>query len=170
MWLKIGYFCFFSEKILFFWGPQKLICRLEKVLLVLKCPKIGRFWDLSSFGRTAANFKYFLTREKPGKSWDVLFANSEKEKKFQALAKSLLEKIILNFAQKWQKFKNTFLALKWSKMICFAWKWCHSKVQTILNSFSPGNFFHTAFTFCCRSAWNMLCSFWCFLRSKYQNL
>ena len=95
-------------------------CRLEKVLLVLKCCKIGRFCNIPSFGRTAANFKYFLTREKPGESWDVLFSNSEKKKKIQALAKSLLEKIILNFAQKWQKFKNTFLALKWSKMIFFA--------------------------------------------------
>ena len=53
-------------------------CRLEKVLLVLKCCKIGRFCNIPSFGRTAANFKYFLMREKPGKSWDVLFSNSEK--------------------------------------------------------------------------------------------
>ena len=35
-------------------------------------------------GRTAANFKYFLTREKPGESWDVLFSNSEQKKNSSA--------------------------------------------------------------------------------------
>ena len=131
-------------------------CQFEKVLFALNPLKNSCFWERFSFGLRLANFKYFLTGEKTGKSWDSELLKNFKKIVIQALAKSLLEKNIQNFAQKWQKFKNTFVALKWSKMIFFAWKWFHSKVQTLLNSFSPRNFFHTTFSFCCRSAWNML--------------
>ena len=60
--------------------------------------------------------------------------------------------------QKMDFFNRTFWALKWPKIIFFAWIRFHAKVQSILNFCGPGNFFHTTFPFGCRSPWKM--QFW----------
>ena len=75
---------------------------------------------------------------------------------FKRLKKFCLKKKIPTTQKNRKKstfFKNTFLAQKWSKMIFFARKWFHSKVWAILWIFGPGYFFHTIFSFCCKSAW-----------------
>ena len=57
-------------------------------------------------------------------------------------------------SKNWNFVYITFWALKWPKMIIFAWDRFHSKIQTILKKFNPGNFFHMTISFGCKSAWN----------------
>ena len=87
--------------------------------------------------------------EKPGESWDIIFSKNLKKCFFQALAKHELEKIILNFAQ-----KSIFLKIVYQypqnnhqevvSATSNAKKWIF---RIILKLFSPGNFFHTTFSF-----------------------
>ena len=124
-----------------------ITCRLEKVLFTLIIVKIIWFWQWISFWVREANFKYFLMGEKPGESWDIIFSKNLKKCFFQALAKPELEKIILNFAQKSIFWKIVYPQNNHQEVVSAtsnAKKWI---LRIILKLFSPGNFFHTTFSF-----------------------
>ena len=89
------------------------------------------------------------------------FPIARKKQKILSACKIWAWKKKSNFLKKWKNnvfFNFTLMALKWPKMIFFAWIRFHAKVQSILNFFRHGHFFHTTIPFGCRSPWKM--RFW----------
>ena len=86
--------------------------------------------------------------------WTLKFL---KKKSFSSACKIWVWKKNQNFWKNEKKrrfFYFTFMALKWPKIIFFAWNWFHVKIQSILKLFGPGKIFHTSIFFGCRSDWN----------------
>ena len=84
----------------------------------------------------------------------------EKKIIFKRLQKLSLKKKS-NFLKKWKNnvfFQFHVYCSKMAKNNFFAWIRFHAKVQSILNFFSPGHFFHTTIPFGCKSIWKM--RFW----------
>ena len=123
----------------------------------------GKFsWTLNLLRE--ASFKYLLQAKNEFKTETLYFQKNSKNFFFKRLQIFVWKKNLQKFS-KFDFFHKHVYSSKIVKNNFFAWKWFHSKDQTILKSFSPWHFFHTTNIFCRRKAWNFQ-NYWFFENLK----
>ena len=148
---------FYSQPILKI--QQKLLLKLRnnlsvrKIWFALKVGKISCFCQATSFEHTVANFKYFLMNQSAYESWDIIFSKNEKKIFFQALVTWIFEKSWKKFSKNRDFWFFDFRQNIHQEVVFTTSKAKKSIFWMILRIFCPGKFFHTTFSFFCKSAW-----------------